>query len=224
MKKFDDRSIYNAINSIFCVVVIISNIVSTKMFQLPFFQNFSIPAGLITYPLTFFISDFVTEIYGAKKSKNMVYHAFVMSVLTYFIIKIALVLPSPTLENQLHFEEILGLNGVILMASLTAYIFSQTIDIKLYVWIKKWTGHKQLWLRNNGSTLIAQIIDTAIINMIHLKLGMGMEMSQVFPIMLFSYLYKCSFSIVFTPLFYFLVFVCRKKLRIRNPVNVAEVL
>jgi uncharacterized integral membrane protein (TIGR00697 family) len=61
-------------------------------------------------------------------------------------------------------------------------------------------------MRNNGSTLVAQLIDTAIVNVIHLRIGVGMEMSEVAPIMAFSYLYKCAFSVALTPLFYFLVF------------------
>jgi queuosine precursor transporter len=193
------------------MIVVISNIVSTKLILIPFFHNFSIPAGLITYPLTFFISDFITEIYGTKKAKEMVHHAFGMSIVAYLIIKIALILPSPTLENQSHFEEILGLNGIILVASLTAYIISQTIDIHLYAAIKKWTGPNYLWVRNNGSTLIAQLVDTTIVNLIYLKGGVGMDMVQIFPIMAFSYVYKCTFSIVLTPLFYFLIFLFKNR-------------
>jgi uncharacterized integral membrane protein (TIGR00697 family) len=208
--------IYHFISSMFCIVVIVSNIISTKMVKLPFFQDFSIPAGLITYPLTFFLSDLVTEVYGAKKAQQMVYHAFGMSLLAYLIIKVALILPSPTVENQLHFEEILGLNGVILFGSLTAYVFSQTIDIRLYAWIKKWTGENYLWLRNNGSTLIAQLFDTTIVNLIYLKLGLGMEMAQVVPIMVFSYIYKCTISVVLTPFFYFVVFLFKGFQGLRN--------
>ena len=195
----------------FCMIVVISNVISTKMVKLPFFQDFSIPAGLITYPLTFFIGNLVTEIYGGKKTKKMVYHAFYMSILAYLIIKLALVLPSPSMENYNHFEEILGLNGFLLVASLTAYIVSQMLDIRLYSFIKRLTGDRYLWVRNNGSTLIVQLIDTVIINIIFLKIGARMEFSQVIPIMIFSYLYKSSFSLVFTPLFYFCVFLFKKK-------------
>ena len=208
--------VYYLVNSIFCVVVIVSNIISPKMVKLPYFQDFSIPAGLITYPLTFFISDLVTEIYGAKKAKEMVYHAFGMSIVSYLIIKIALILPSSNAENQLYFEKILGLNGVILIASLTAYIFSQIIDIQLYALIRKWTGENYLWLRNNGATLIAQLVDTTIVNIIYLKMGAGMEMGQVFSIMIFSYVYKCAFSMAFTPLFYFFVFIFKRNIFVRR--------
>jgi uncharacterized integral membrane protein (TIGR00697 family) len=175
------------------------------MVLLPFFQNFSVPAGLLTYPLTFFLSDLVTEVYGARKAKKMVYLAFGMSVLSFLIIKIAVLLPSPTIENYRQFQNVFSLNGTILFGSLTAYIVSQTLDIQIYAMIKSCTGEPYLWLRNNGSTLIAQLIDTIIVNFIHLYLGVGMEIQQVLCIILFSYTYKCTLSIAITPMFYFTV-------------------
>ncbi len=123
---------YHIISTAFCVIVIISNIISAKMVLLPFFQNFSVPAGLLTYPITFFLSDLVTEVYGSIRAKKMVYLAFGMSILSFFIIKIALLVPSPSIENHRQFQEIFGLSGTILFASLTAYIVSQTLDIQIY--------------------------------------------------------------------------------------------
>lgn len=210
--------IYHIISTAFCVIVIISNTISPKMALLPFFQDFSVPAGLLTYPLTFFLSDLVAEIYGAKRAKQMVYLAFGMSILSFLMIRIALLVPSPTAENHKQFQDVFGLNGTILFASLTAYIMAQTLDIKIYAIIKIWTGESHLWVRNNGSTLIAQLIDTAIVNLIHLYLGMGMEISQVISIMLFSYIYKCTLSIALTPFFYFTVSLFRRaNLRVVPP-------
>lgn len=200
---------YHIISTAFCVIVIISNIISAKMVLLPFFQDFSVPAGLLTYPLTFFLSDLVTEIYGAIRAKKMVYLAFGMSILSFFIIKIALLVPSPTVENHKQFQDVFGLSGTVLFASLTAYIVSQTIDIQIYAIIKSWTGEPYLWLRNNGSTLIAQLIDTTIVNLIHLHLGVGMEIQQVLLVIIFSYTYKCTLSIAMTPIFYFTVSMFR---------------
>jgi uncharacterized integral membrane protein (TIGR00697 family) len=196
---------YSLLSAIFSVVVITSNIISAKMVSLPIFQNFAFPAGLITYPLTFFLSDFVTEIFGARKAKEMVYQALGLSVLASLIIQAALFLPGATPENHRHFDEVLGLNGVLVFASLTAYVFCQMTDIRLYAFIKQWTGERHLWLRSNGSTLIAQLIDTAIVNLIYLKLGAKMPLPFVFAVMLFSYIYKCTFSLALTPLFYLCV-------------------
>ena len=203
------QTLYLIANAAFCVIVVVSNIISAKLFSLPYFQNFSIPAGLITYPLTFLISDLVPEIYGDRKAKIMVYTALGMTILSYGIIQFALLLPSIDPENQHVFQSVLGLNGLIISASLIAYVLSQLLDIQLYSLIKQWTGCRFLWLRNNGSTLISQIVDTATVNIIHLYWGLGMEIGVVIQIMLFSYTYKSAFSVLNTPLFYLGVFLAK---------------
>ena len=96
----------------------------------------------------------------------------------------------------------MGLNGIIVFSSLIAYLVGQVIDIQIYAWIKNCTGEKHLWLRNNGSTLTSQLIDTCIVNFIHLYVGLGLSFDLVFKAMLFSYMYKAFFSMANTPLFY----------------------
>lgn len=204
------QNIYQIISAAFCVIVVLSNIISAKMMTLPYW-NLIIPVGLITYPLTFLLSDLVTEIFGPKKAKLMVYNAFGMCLLSFGIIQIALLLPDNDSESQNAFQKILGLSGLRIFSSLIAYIIAQVADIQIYAWIKRWTGSGYLWLRNNGSTCLSQIIDTVLIDLIFLYWGLGMGMNEVFPIMLFSYAYKAFFSVACTPLFYFLVFLMQGK-------------
>ncbi len=85
--------IYQVICASFCVIVVISNILSAKMVMLPLLA-LSLPAGLITYPRTFLLSDLVTEIFGAKRAKLMVYIALAMSLLSFGMIQISLLLPA----------------------------------------------------------------------------------------------------------------------------------
>lgn len=200
--------LYQILCTTFCVIVVISNIISAKMVPISFLDSLSIPAGLLTYPLTFFISGLVTEIFGTKKARLMVYLAFATTLLSYGIIQIALILPG----NDTSFREILGLNGIIIGASLTAYFMAQLIEIYLYAAIKKWTGPRFLWLRNNGSTLAAQIVDTIVVNTIYLHWGLGIEMALVVPVMIISYVYKASFSLLNTPIYYLSVFWAKKNI------------
>jgi queuosine precursor transporter len=202
------QAIYQVICASFCVIVVISNILSAKMVTLPFLA-LSIPVGLITYPLTFLLSDLVTEIFGAKRAKLMVYIALAMSLLSFGMIQIALLLPESGFDEQKAFQAVLGLSGLRIFSSLISYLTSQLVDIQLYAAIKKWTGPKFLWLRNNGSTCVSQIVDTVMIDLIFLWWGLGMTMTEVAPIMLFSYAYKAFFSVACTPIFYFLVFLIR---------------
>src|SRR5688572_8061155 len=96
--------LYQFICSAFCVIAVLSNIISAKMIPLPFVENFYIPAGLISYPLTFILSDLVTEIYGAPKAKMMVYTAFAMNLLGFGIIESAVWLPTENSNSQIIFR------------------------------------------------------------------------------------------------------------------------
>lgn len=205
--------IYQIIVASFSVIVVLSNIISAKMVQLPYFA-FAIPAGLITYPLTFLLSDLVTEIFGAKKAAFMVYTALAMNLLGVVLIELAILMPSA--DESLAFQAVLGLSGLRIFSSLISYLTSQLVDIQLYALIKKWTGSKHLWLRNNGSTWVSQIVDTVMIDIIYLWWGLGMLMGDIAPIMLFSFAYKAFFSVALTPLFYLLVYTVRVKSKESN--------
>lgn len=201
--------LYQCISTAFCVIVVISNIISAKMVPLPYFENFCIPAGLITYPLTFMLSDLMTEIFGANRAKRMVYITLGMNILTLGILQSALSLPGQSVEEQAIFQAVLGLSGLRIFSSLTAYSVAQLVDIQIYAMIKRWTGLRFLWVRANGSTWLSQIVDTVLIDILFLYWGMNMQLIEVVPIMIFSILYKIFFSLATTPLFYLLVFVVR---------------
>ena len=216
-KFFKPQTLYQTICAIFCVIVVIANILSAKMIRLPFF-DLTIPAGLIFYPITFLLSDLVTEIFGAKKATQMVYTALAMNLLSFAVIQVGLVLPGANVEEHKAFQVTLGFTGLRVFSSLFSYLTSQIIDIQLYAAIKRWTGPKFLWLRNNASTCVSQLVDTVMIDLIFLWWGLGMAMAEVIPIMVFSYLYKALFSIASTPLFYMLVFIIRGKWHVQATV------
>ncbi|MFI5342746.1 MAG: queuosine precursor transporter [Chlamydiales bacterium] len=203
------QTFYQNISAAFCIIVVMSNIISAKMVSLPYF-DLTIPAGLMIYPLTFLLSNLVSEIFGPKKAKLMVYTAFGMSLLSFSLIQFALILPTKAPESQNAFHTLLGLSGLRVLSSLTAYLITQIVDIQIYAWIKRWTKARFLWLRNNGSTCISQMIDTIVIDLIFLYWGLGMEMGQVFLVMLFSFAYKAIFSLLCTPLYYFCVLMMRR--------------
>jgi uncharacterized integral membrane protein (TIGR00697 family) len=181
-----------------------------QLISLPFF-DFAIPAGLLTYPLTFILSDFVTEIFGPKKAQHMIYMAFAMNLLCLGFLEIILLIPGNDFEIDTAFHQILGLGGLRIFASLIACLVAQIVDVQLYVLIKKWTKDRFLWLRNNGSTLVSQGVDTCIIDTIYLNGALGMSLSDILPVMGFSLFYKAFFSVGATPLLYLSVFLFKRK-------------
>lgn len=212
--------IYQIIVASFSVIVVMSNIISAKMVILPLL-GFAIPAGLVTYPLTFLLSDLVTEVFGAKEARFMVYTALAMNLLSFGLIEFAILMPAGTQEEALAFQAVLGLSGLRIFSSLISYVTSQLVDIKLYALIKQWTGPKFLWLRNNGSTCISQIVDTIMIDIIYLWWGLSMPMEDIAPIMLFSFVYKSFFSVAMTPLFYLLVYTVQKQFNSLSKANLS---
>lgn len=215
-QKNFDILIYQIITAAFCVIVVLSNVISAKMMRIPFLQDFFLPVGYVAYPFTFMLTDLVTEIYGVRKAKEMVYIAFGMNLIGFGIIQLALWMPAVTSAEQELFKAVFGLSGLRIFASLAAYIVSQIIDIQLYAMIKRWTGERFMWLRNNGSVCLSQILDTIVIDMIYLYWGLSMSMEQVLPIMWISYAYKSAFSIANTPLFYLCVYLVKGEWSLRT--------
>lgn len=202
--------IFHGLVAFFAVIVVVSNILSAKMATIPL-VGIVIPAGLITYPFTFLISDLVTEIFGTKKARCMIYLTLLTSFLSFLMIGIALLLPSEqSLENHA-FQMTLGLSGLRIFSSMFAFIVAQIIDVQLYALIRKLTGGKKLWLRSNGSTIFSQLIDTILIDMIFLYWGLGMNLNLVIAAMFVSLIYKSACSIAITPLFYIFVLALQEQ-------------
>ncbi|MFC2049383.1 queuosine precursor transporter [Chlamydiota bacterium] len=208
--------LYQLISTAFCILVVISNVISAKMVPLPYFEEFYVPAGLMIYPLSFMLSGLVTEIYGAKKARRMVAITLCMNILTFGILQIALSLPGQSATEHAAFQAVLGLSGLRIFSSLAAYCAAQLVDIQIYAMIKRWTGFRFLWVRANGSTWLSQLVDTVLIDMIFFYWGLNMPFIEVAPIMIFSLLYKVFFSLATTPLFYLLVFFFREKFGFQN--------
>ena len=189
---------------LFSVIVVMSNVISTTFFH---FLGLSLPAGIILYPVSLIITDLVTELYGPTKAREMIWIAFGMSLLSLGILELTFLLP----KSSNIFKEALGKNGWIVAGSLTAYLAGQLIDVKLYSAIKEWTQGRFLWLRNTGSMLVSQIVDTFIVNWIYLYWGLGFSAGSVLQVILFSYLFKSAFAFLNTPLYYYFVKILKRK-------------
>ncbi len=199
---------YSIISATFCVLVVLSNILSAKMVDCGWIV---IPAGLIIYPLTFVLSDLVNEIFGPQKTRAMVYMALGTALLSYCLIQLTLYLPAQASDDAQAFQRVMGLSGLRIFSSLAAYLVAHLLDIQLYALLKKWTGLRFLWLRNNSSTWVSQLVDTILIDLLFLYGGLGISMAQVIPIMVVSFAYKALFSVANTPVLYLLVYLMRRR-------------
>ncbi|MFT7678132.1 MAG: putative integral membrane protein (TIGR00697 family) [Planctomycetota bacterium] len=210
--------------ALFVVVLVLTNVIGTKLFVLfpeggPSFlfdgRPWTLTTGIITYPLTFLLTDLVSEIWGAKRANFMVLMGFLMSVLMLLILNMAVALPPAAIWAQpgLGFEDATAMQGafeatfsnprILLLASMLAYLVAQLFDVRLYHFWRRVTGGRHMWLRNNGSTMISQLVDTAIVNGIFLHFSFGMQPGQIFEVILAVYLCKLVLALIDTPLIYF---------------------
>jgi uncharacterized integral membrane protein (TIGR00697 family) len=105
---------------------------------------------------------------------------------------------------------VFSLNGVLLMGSMLAYLCAQLTDNFVFHAIKRATGGRYLWLRNNGSTMVSQLVDTIVVNSILFYLGFGWEFWQGVTVMGTIYLHKMLLAWIDTPLIYLGVWVVRR--------------
>ncbi|MFT6143496.1 MAG: putative integral membrane protein (TIGR00697 family) [Myxococcota bacterium] len=212
----------------FVVLLVLTNIVGIKLFQAPFNPGLALTTGILTYPLTFLVTDVVSEIWGKRRADFMVFLGFLMSILMLLIVQLALAVPPhpfwvPGLDPaypteagyQKAFESVFALNGLLLVASMLAYGAAQLCDNWLFHFFKRLTKGKHLWLRNNGSTWISQLVDTTIVNSILFFIGFGMDFATGFSIMATIYVYKLVIAALDTPLVYVGVFIVKRLLGAR---------
>lgn len=160
-------------------------------------------SGNVLYASTFLITDILSERYGKSEARKAVIYSF--SVMLLWLLGTQLILAFTPNDSDFVNESlkvIFGLVPRITIASLAGYITSQSIDVALYHFIWKKTGNDQsfLWLRNNGSTLISQAVDTVIFVTIAFA---GTYSTEVFfSILLTTYLFKAIVAILDTPFMY----------------------
>ena len=164
----------------------------------------------------------MSEIYGEKKATRMVFLGFIVSIISLFFIQLAVFLPgsnvwinsdlgyNTVLEMQNAYESVFTLPGILIVASMTAYLVAQVVDVKIFHFLKRITSGKHLWLRNNLSTSVSQLIDTIIVNSIFLYIGLGLSFNIIFQIIVTTYVFKIIIALIDTPIVYLVVNLLKK--------------
>ena len=163
-QKSEAFTIFLILGSMFIAALVASNLIFQKFFYWnPFgLFRFELSVGILPYPITFLITDIISEIYGRKKANQVVIAGIFASFFSMIIILIANYVPAidnSPINNEI-FSKVFGLSPIAVLASMLAYLFAQFIDIKIYHFWKQKTKGKHLWLRNNFSTFSSQFIDT----------------------------------------------------------------
>ncbi|MFL2638634.1 MAG: queuosine precursor transporter [Flavobacteriaceae bacterium] len=221
-KKLATR-IYLYLAALFITSLVVSNLIFQKFFYwYPFdftingIKLFELSVGILPYPITFLVTDLISEIYGQKKANQVVIAGIFASFFSLSIILVSNYVPAMDSSpiDDTTFSKVFSLSGLAVLASMMAYLFAQFIDIRIYHFWKKLTKGKMLWLRNNFSTFSSQFIDTVTVigllcffNVLDWSSFTGLVVSGV--------VFKILIAFLDTPLLYLFVFMFRKKFNLK---------
>lgn len=219
------QKIYFILGGIFITSLVVSNLIFQKFFYWHPFGNFKlfgaklfeISVGIIPYPITFLVTDILSEIYGKKKANQVVTTGIFASLFSLLIIYIANAVPAietSPVDNKL-FTQVFGQTALAVLASMTAYLFAQYIDIQVYHFWKKTTKGKMLWVRNNFSTITSQAIDTFSVLLL-LCFFEILPWNLFLPLFVSGFAFKIFIALLDTPLMYLAVYYFRKRFNLKE--------
>jgi len=202
---------FDLIMAVFVTVLVLSNIASSAKIVDWGFSLFGVrmafDAGTILFPVSYIFGDILTEVYGYKRSRRVIWVGFACLVLSAFIFWIVRLMPGEVTwqgyAGDEAYDAILGgmRTGGIVLASLAGYWTGEFTNSFILAKMKILTNGRWLWTRTIGSTLIGEMVDTVIFVVVA-------SASGVFPWSLFltltltNYLFKCGVEALMTPVTY----------------------
>ena len=207
-------NIYLILAAIFITSLVVSNLIFQKFFYWNFFgwHTFELSVGILPYPITFLVTDLISEIYGKKKANQVVITGIFASIFSLIIVMVSDGVPATEWSpiNNETFHKVFGLSALAVFASMMAYLVAQFVDIRIYHFWKRKTQGRHLWLRNNFSTISSQFLDT--FSVLFLLCSFGVIEWNLFGILLLNgFLFKLLIALLDTPILYFFVYWFRRK-------------
>ena len=218
------KNIYLLLASLFITSLVVSNLIFQKFFywyplNLKVLGNslFELSVGILPYPITFLITDLISEIYGKKRANQVVVTGIFASFFSMGILLIANEVPaiknSPIDDET--FNQVFALSPIAALASMIAYLLAQFVDIRIYHFWKNLTQGKMLWLRNNFSTFSSQLIDTVLVVGLLSIFGV-LEWKLFWGLVISGFLFKIIVAALDTPLLYLFVGIFRKTFDLKH--------
>lgn len=224
-------TIYLYLGALFITSLVVSNLIFQKFFywyplgdvQIFGANLFEISVGILPYPVTFLITDLISEIYGQQKANQVVKAGIFASFFSMLIVLVANetnALPNSPLDNET-FSKVFALSPIAVFASMMAYLLAQFIDIKIYHFWKQLTKGKYLWIRNNFSTFTSQFVDTLTVILLLCLFGV-LPWSSFYGLLISGFIFKVIVAVIDTPFLYLFTYFFRKRfnLKLGEEINI----
>lgn len=222
--KLAAQRIYLLLAALFITSLVVSNLIFQKFFYwYPFHLEifgtklFELSVGILPYPVTFLITDVISEIYGKKRANQVVVTGIFASLFSLIIVLISDAVPatpwSPVSNTM--FTTVFGSTAIAVTASMLAYLFAQFIDIQIYHFWKRYTKGKHLWLRNNGSTFSSQFVDTFTILVLLCTFEI-IAWDKFIGLLFSGIIFKWLVALSDTPFLYLSVYLFKKRFKLKT--------
>lgn len=198
------------ISVFFVAVILISNVASTKIVD---FGWFTFDGGTLLFPISYIFGDVLTEVYGYKKARGVIWLGFfcalMMSIVFIIVGKLP---PAADWGNQAAYDAILGLTPRIVLASSLAYLAGSFSNSIILAKMKIWTKGKMLWARTIGSTIVGEFIDSTLFILI--AFWGVLPGALLVTLIMSNYIFKALVEIILTPATYKVVKFLKKEEKI----------
>jgi queuosine precursor transporter len=147
------------IAALFVTALVVSNIIAVKLVEM---SGRIFPAGLVIFPLSYLLGDVLTEVYGVRAARRVIWLGFACNLVALGAIQAAIHLPGLDPDFQAAFETVLGTTWRLFVASLAAYVVGELANAYVLAVMKGATGGRWLWTRTIGSTVVGEGLDSLI--------------------------------------------------------------
>jgi hypothetical protein len=213
-KNFKDQ-FYLILSGIFIASLITCNLIANKFVTVDLgFKVFVVSAGILPYPITFLVTDLISELYGQKKANLVVIAGFFASMVVLLFLWLGgqfNAIPDSIVTDEVY-NSVFRNAWRIIAASMVAYLFAQVVDVRIFHFWKKLTNGKHLWLRNNASTVVSQLLDTILVICILFFGVWGTD--QIFSAIIDGWTFKMLMALIDTPIIYGIIYLLKGKIDI----------
>ena len=213
-KNFKDQ-FYLILSGIFIASLVTCNLIANKFVAVDLgFKVFIVSAGILPYPITFLVTDLISELYGQKKANLVVIAGFFASMVVLLFLWLGgqfNAIPDSIVTDEVY-NSVFRNAWRIIAASMVAYLFAQVVDVRIFHFWKKLTNGKHLWLRNNASTVVSQLLDTILVICILFFGVWGTD--QIFSAIIDGWTFKMIMALIDTPIIYGIIYLLKGKIDI----------
>lgn len=210
-RRLDVTFPFLVLAGLFIAALVVCNLIANKFVQVSLgpLGVFTLSAGALPYPVTFLVTDLLSELYGRRRANQVVISGFLASIFVLGVLWLGArfpAIPESPVDDGTYARAFQNAWRVI-AASMTAYLVAQLVDIRVFHFWKDLTNGRHLWLRNNGSTIFSQLLDSTLV--VTVLFAGEQSFSWIAATVRDLWLFKVIVALLDTPFFYAGVYLLR---------------